>query len=325
MRPSALPSDLRAGLRAALPARDPRTLEPLGEGYGATAYRWPAPPGGITDTLVVRVPKHEAAAARLAVEARLLPALEGTGVPFVPHGAPHRVRAVTGDDGRLLAVVHRYVEGVPVRRATLRGRRRERLVGQIAAFLAALHRFPAAEARALGVPVRAWSDIYPPLVEAARPHLGPRGVRWVERAAACLLADGSGGGASGAEPAPHVLVHGDIAAHHLWLDEAGGLAGVIDYDHAMVADPALDFAGVALALGWRFMERVLAAYPAHGGPAAVATDPGLPGRARACLDLEPLFEVAYGTEAGDAAAVARGRRRIAARAGAASRAGGRAA
>ena len=42
------------------------------------------------------------------------------------------------------------------------------------------------------------------------------------------------------EPA---LIHGDLAMEHVLVDDKGGLSGVIDFGDAMVADPALDFAG----------------------------------------------------------------------------------
>jgi aminoglycoside phosphotransferase (APT) family kinase protein len=112
-----------------------------------------------------------------------------------------------------------------------------------------------------------------------------------------------------------VLIHGDISGPHLLLDDASNLAGVIDFGDAMIADPALDFAGVLNDFSWAFLERVLAAYEAAGG----AIDAAARKRARFYIDVAPIFQVVYGDRVRGGAERRDGVRRIAARAAAARR------
>jgi aminoglycoside phosphotransferase (APT) family kinase protein len=286
--------ELRTHLRAEFPCLHPRELERpdlLGEGWCTTAYR--------IGPLAVRIPSLEACTDRLAMEPRLVAALEAAGVPFVPRA----MRAIHTNDGRLLATVHVLVDGVAARDVPrARGARREQLARELGAFLGMLHAFPAAEARALGVPERElWADQYVPFIEAARPHLGPRTGAWLDALAARFLAEG------GTTPAPRVLVHGDVDGRNVLVRPDGALAGVIDYGDAMVADPAIDFACILNDWPWSFLERVLAHYP-------LPVDDDARRRTAFYITVGPLFDVVWGAETGDAALLQRGRRKLAARA-----------
>ncbi|MGV3016786.1 phosphotransferase [Rothia sp. 88186D007BW] len=58
------------------------------------------------------------------------------------------------------------------------------------------------------------------------------------------------------EPAPPVLVHGDLAGHNiLWKGDK--LVGVIDWDHASVGDAAIDHAALGNFYGWDSLAKVL--------------------------------------------------------------------
>ncbi|MSQ29973.1 MAG: aminoglycoside phosphotransferase family protein [Dehalococcoidia bacterium] len=295
--------ELRAALRAEFPhhtAADLDAATVLGEGWSVTVLR--------VGDLAVRVARPSAPAPlahvppapppAFAREAALLAALDAAGVPFVPRGA--RVLRDTG--GGALATAYKAVDGVPARGVPLRGEARERLARDLGAFLGALHAFPVAQARALGVPERdLWADAYVPLLAACRPHLGPRSRAWLDALVTRFLADG------GTHGAPRALVHGDIAGAHLLLDPGGTLAGVIDFGDAMVADPALDFAGVLNDWPPAFLERVLTYYP-------LPVDADARRRAAFYIAVVPLFSVRYGVEAGDTRELAAGRRHLAARA-----------
>lgn len=291
---TALTSELRSRLRAEFPFLRPRDLNAadlLGEGWCTTAYR--------TGPLTVRVPKSEACAVPLALEPRLVLALEAAGVPFVPRG----MRAVLDTEGRLLATAHEYVAGEPARhvRPLPRGAAREELARGLGRFLGALHAFPAGQARSLGVPERdLWPDQYVPLIEAARPHLGPRTRAWLDALCAAFLAAG------GSSRAPRVLVHGDVDGRNLLLDTGGALSGVIDYSDAMLADPALDFACILNDWSWAFLERVLAHYP-------LEVDGDARRRTAFYITVGPLFEVRQGLATGDLAMLRRGRAALARR------------
>ena len=239
------------------------------------------------------------AGAGYAREPALLAALAARGLPVPGHAA-----AVRGADGRLLAVAHDYVAGVT---ADALGRAaRGRLADSAGALLAALHAVPASEARALGVPgIDLGEELYRPMIEACGPRLGPRGRDWIERRFARFLADG------GSRAAPRVPVHGDLACGHLLAAAAGGIAGVIDWADALVADPAYDLAALIAGCPRGFAERAIARYEAAAPP-----DPGRRRRAAFYADALPVWQVRHGGEAERRA----GARRLAARAAAEARA-----
>ncbi|MEZ4553849.1 MAG: aminoglycoside phosphotransferase family protein [Dehalococcoidia bacterium] len=290
-----LTPELRSRLRAEFPflrRRDLTAAGRLGEGWCTTAYR--------AGPLTVRVPKSEACAAPLALEPRLVPALEAARVPFVPRG----MRAVLDGDRRLLATTHEYVEGTPARDVRPRppGARHAALARDLGRFLGALHAFPVAEARHIGVPERdLWPDQYVPLIEAARPHLAPRTARWLDALCGAFL---DAGGSAGV---PRVLVHGDVDGKNVLLDDGRALSGVIDYSDAMLADPALDFACILNDWSWAFLERVIAHYP-------LEVDADLRRRTAFYITVGPLFEVREGVATGDLGMLRGGRAKLARRA-----------
>jgi Ser/Thr protein kinase RdoA (MazF antagonist) len=253
---------------------------------------------------VVRVPNSDHHAEELALEPRLLPALEVGGVPFVPHG----MTLITAEDGAILATAHEYVDGVGGRelpRPT--GRRREELARDIACFLGALHSFPADEAVRLGVPdLDLWADHYVPLIEAARPHLAPRSQEWLDALVERFVREG------GIPRSPRVLIHADLDGRNVLVRPDGGLAGVIDFSDCMIADPALDLAGLLNDWSRSFCERVLAHYP-------LEVDADLRRRADFYIAIAPLWEVREGVEADKPHFLRLGRARLAARARTASR------
>jgi len=294
----------REALAAAIPHASLHAARKIGEGYGAAAFRVPDPEGDWS----VRLPRPEAewAIPDLEREVRLLPTLEAR---IAAVETPRDAGVVRDDGGGFVAAVHRYVEGGPPSTRAIRGRKRERLATQIAAFLRQLHAVPRTVAKRHGVrEMDLWPDRYQPLIANSLAHLGPAGRRWLEAQAANFEAAGA------TSDVPRVPIHGDLAGPHLLLDDDSNLRGVIDFGDAMLADPALDFAGILNEFSWAFLERVLE----HYGNA----DPGALGRARFYIDVVPIFQVEYGEHIRDGEERRAGIRRIAARA-AALRRGGR--
>jgi aminoglycoside phosphotransferase (APT) family kinase protein len=289
-----LTHELRARLAATfsfLSAADLESAEVLGEGWCTVAYR--------VGPLVVRVPNSDHHAEALKLEPRLLPALEAAGVPLVPHG----MTLITGDDGRILATAHEYVDGVDARSLprTTRGRREE-LARDFGRFLGALHSFPPEEAVRLGVPdLDLWADHYVPLIEAARPHLATQTRGWLDALCERFVAEG------GVPESRRVLIHGDVDGRNVLLHDDGSLSGIIDFSDCMIADPALDFACILNDWSWSFLERVLAHYP-------LEVDPDARRRAAFYIAIAPLWEVREGVEAGRPDFLRTGRAKLAARA-----------
>jgi aminoglycoside phosphotransferase (APT) family kinase protein len=228
-----------------------------------------------------------------------VPALEAAGVPFVPHD----MRALLDERGRLLATVHEYVEGIAARDLPrARGRRREELAKQLASFLGALHSFSVEKAVHLGVPdLDLWTENYVPLVDATRPHLGPRTRDWLDALCEHFVAEG------GVSRAPRVLIHGDVDGRNVLLHVDRSLAGVIDYSDAMVGVPALDFACILNDWSWNFLERVLAHYP-------LEVDADARRRTTFYITAGPLWDVRQGAITGDPTMLRAGRAKLAARA-----------
>lgn len=56
------------------------------------------------------------------------------------------------------------------------------------------------------------------------------------------------------DPVEHTLIHGDLAGHNI-LWQGDKLAGVIDWDHATIADPAIDLATLGNWYGWKSLRR----------------------------------------------------------------------
>ena len=213
-------------------------------------------------------------------------------------------------EGRVAGTSHRYLDGTPATDVRLRGGASRRFAPEVGAFLEALHAVPLEEARAIGVPeVDLGTEQYPKLVATALPLLGPRSRAWLETRFEGFLRAG------GSRAAARVLVHGDISHQHLLTDASGALLGVIDFADAMIADPALDFAGLLNQGSWEFLRRVLAAYT---GPAA--RDPDLERRARFYIEVEALYQIYYGDRIAGGRERKIGLRRLAAQAAAATRA-----
>jgi aminoglycoside phosphotransferase (APT) family kinase protein len=279
------PRELIGPLRTALPDADLDAASYIGEGWAQVALRVPAGDGD----WVLRHPllrKYDNAAhpelramavADLEREAKLLPELLAYGLPV-----PREMLLLRDKDGRTIGSVHRLLEGDPITRAMLIGGRRRRLAAAFGEFFTRLHSFPSDRAVALGLKsIDLWSDHYQPLVEGCQPLLAARSREWLDATVGRFLDEG------GMTGAPRVLIHADIGPEHLRVDAGGAFAGSIDFGDAMVADPALDFAGLALACRTPFMEQMLAHYDGE-------VDPGLRRRAQFYVDVVALHSVQYG-------------------------------
>ena len=222
--------------------------------------------------------------------------------------APANAEVIAADDGRVVAVSYDYIEGVTV--GALGRGARGALAHELGAALTALHATPIEEARAIGVPeLDLGEELYRPMVEACLPHLGPRGRAWLEQRFAAFIDGG------GSRDAPHALVHGDLGCGHVLADDAGRLAGIIDWGDALIADPAYDLAALLANCPRSFAERVIDAYE---GPASL--DPDASRRIAFYVDALPIWQVYFGGDIDGGAERRAGVRRLAARAAATARA-----
>lgn len=291
---------VQARLAEALPDARVRDTRPLGEGWGAAAFRIPAREGR---DWVLRLPKPRSywAMPDLEREVRLLPLLAAR--PF-PVAVPREARLLLDEGGTPIGALHRMVPGTPLRETGApRGAARAALCADIGRFLSVLHSTPLRDAKRHGARVMdLWRDTYVDLVRQSLDVLAPSSRDWLQREAAAFEAAGASSVATG------VLIHADLSGDHFLLDDEGRLAGVIDFADARIADPALDFAGILNDLGWRDLERVLAHYTG-------ALDAGAMDRARFYIRIAPVFQVTMGLDGVGPEERRAGMRRIAARAG----------
>jgi len=289
---------VRRHLARALPGARVRAVTAIGQGWGAAAFRVAAADGD----WVLRLPKPRSywALEDLQREVALLPLLERR--PFEV-AIPREARLLRDEGGAAIGALHRLVPGTPLGEVRHpRGRARATLLASIGRALSVLHATPVREAKRHGArEVDLWTEEYVPKVAEALTLLPSKAAAWLEQRAAAFEASG------GSQVAPRVLIHGDLSGDHLLVDERGQLSGMIDFADALVADPALDFAGVLNELHWRDLEAVLSHYSGE-------VDGGALERARFYIDIAPIYQVTDGLLGVGPEERAKGIRRLSARA-----------
>lgn len=260
----------------AFPELTVRTIRPFGDGWANQA--WLA-----NESLVFRFPKTARAAASMLKEISLMPELANAlPVPVpdfhyaAPAGAPGHPWPFAG---------YPLVPGMPVARLG-RDSLGPGFAAAVGDFLTALHGFPVFRALALGVPggtPRDWkahyTDWYLQTRELIQPYLAPAEQVQVDDFIGGFLRDDRN------FTFTPVLLHHDLSDDHLLADPATGvLTGVIDFEDAIVGDPAFDFIGLAR-LGTQVFDR-------YRGP----RDEGFAGRMRFYTRLWPLHHLRHAAE-----------------------------
>jgi len=285
-----VPPDLaRVLVEELAPALAPVAVEALGEGWDNTAYLVRDAPG---ERWVFRFPRRAIAVPLLEREVALLPHVAAR-VPL-PVPVPEHL-GMPSERYRWPFAGYRCLPGRTACTARLDRDARRATATELAHFLRTLHAFPVEEARRLG----AGPD------DMRRVDLAYRAEQIRARAGEALekglladfvpfehvLADAPAGWAPGTE----TLCHGDLYARHLLVDEAGALAGVIDWGDVHLGDPAVD-----LALAHVFLPPdVHAGFRAAYG--AIDEERWRAARLRALLSS--LTILVYGDATGDAALV----------------------
>ena len=255
----------------------PARLVPIGDGWDNTAFR-------VNDDWVFRFPRRAIALPGLGAEADVTPRIEAdlpcaisathfTGTPSAEFPWPF--------------IGTRYVPGTSAHRRRLDDAARTALAAPLGAFLRALHRHDAPAGpdtiRRTDVALRrprAHERLDALPVDLAAHGIDDAALRAVIDATPASAPDGA-----------TALVHGDLDARHLHLDDDGALCGVIDWGDVHRGDPALD-----LALAIAFLpNRARAAFVAAYG----AVDPVTWTRARFRAATHGIMFVSYGHDIGD--------------------------
>jgi aminoglycoside phosphotransferase (APT) family kinase protein len=218
-------------IEAQFPKLAPVVVEPLGAGWDNTAYL-------VNGAYVFRFPRRKSAVKFFEAETRLLPVIAPQLPVSVP--VPNYLGGPTPEFDWPFAG-YPLLAGRTACTADLNAEHRVRIAPALGHFLATLHSAStAAVARQRGAgpdpidrlnPVRAL-----PRARELLDRLSKQGLIDAPKPLAALL---------DAAPVDYVprtdtLVHGDLYARHLLVDEANGLAGVIDWGDVHLGDPALD-------------------------------------------------------------------------------------
>jgi aminoglycoside phosphotransferase (APT) family kinase protein len=212
-------------LETQFPELGPIVLEPLGEGWDNTAYL-------VNNLMVFRFPRRQIAVPLIEIEARVLPRIASKLPLPVPRpiwvGRPSREYPWPFSGYPLIA-------GCTADVADLDDRGRGNLARPLGEFLRVLHALPSEglagdsigrlDAKRLIGRIRG-------LIEA--PDAALRGVL---DTSAELRPSGR-----------RAIVHGDLYARHLLLEEDDSLSGIIDWGDLHEGDPAVD-----LAVAWSFL------------------------------------------------------------------------
>jgi len=221
------PELARSLIRARFPGVAAERVEPLGSGWDNTAFL-------VDGTLVFRFPHKPSAAALLETEARVLPAI----APRLPLAVPNPRWVGEPDDAFPWSFVgYPMLPGRPACTLALAEEARAAAAPVLGEFLARLHAIPTA-----GLPLpgdtldRTNFHTRMPLLEARLAVLAERGA--IADAAPWLALFRQLPDAAPAR-AP-VLVHGDLYACHLLVDERGAVSGVIDWGDVHAGDRGVD-------------------------------------------------------------------------------------
>jgi aminoglycoside 2''-phosphotransferase len=284
---------VRRAIGGAFPDLHVETCTFLAEGWDSSAWE-------INDALIFRFPKRAEVAGWLEKEISLLPAL-ALALPVAIPRFTYIARSGAPADPAL------PFAGYPALRGDFLSTRPELLaagsplLGQLGAFLGALHAFPVEQAVASGVPagswaawVAGWRRWWSYLNVAGALHFEPDVCRLVRDTGDDFLKDLT------ATTGVVTLVHHDLALEHLLVAPDGArLTGVIDWGDAAIGDPAVDFAAFAGQCAPAALDELLATY-------GRAVDDTFLQRAAWYARLAPYHQLYFGLKTDDRAMVAQG-------------------
>lgn len=241
-------------LGALYPGLAAHELSPLGEGGDFRTWL-------VRGSHVIRLAKGPGARRRLRNEILILPRL----CRQVPVQVPdiNLIGIDPGEPGLPRFIRYERIAGHPLRPRLMRRMRPEHQaqVGhQLAEFMAAMHRFPLAEARACGIEDVDFDQEIRDHHQAV--HAGILG-RLDRHAGARLLTLFEDYMGRGDDTPRHTLLHADLRSDHIFHEPGHGLTGVIDFGGLIIGDADYDLANVLNEYGCAFA-RALASFTGAG-------------------------------------------------------------
>lgn len=232
------------------------SIDLAGEGMDSLALT-------VNGEFIFRFPKLEEAAAKIELEAAVLPALRNSLDVRIPSPEFVAIHPSTG----LTFSGYRRIEGIqlePEVLADLDPELQTSLTEQIARFVRQLHSFPIDEAVRLGLRVNDFRADYAgdlgPVREQLFPRLSQAGREYVERLYEDYLGDP---GNFEYEP---TVIHADLSPEHvIYNPGTRTIAGIIDFSDIEIGDPDYELHWLYANYGDRFLEAYLAFNP-HPAP-----------------------------------------------------------
>ena len=217
----------------------------------------------VNDELVFRFPKLDEAAAKIELEATLLPELQKRLDVRIP--TPEFVG--TDPSTGFTFSGYRWINGVPLEPKVLFDLDPDlqtSLTEQIAGFLRHLHSFPVDQAALLGLRVNDFKADYmgdlKPIRELLLPRLEKNERDYVEQ-----LYDDYLGDPDNFDYEPTVI-HADLSPGHIIYGPATqAIAGVIDFGDMLIGDPGYELNWLYESYGARFLQTYLA-FNSHPSP-----------------------------------------------------------
>jgi aminoglycoside phosphotransferase (APT) family kinase protein len=239
----------QALIGAQFPHLDASNVEAIGFGFDNTAFL-------VGDAFVFRFPRRSIAVPLMEREMAVLPTI----APLLPVAIP--VPILSGLPGSTYPwpfAGYKLLSGSTASSLTLSDAQRERIATPLGAFLRRLHSVDVRDAVGEALP----SDLFGRLDHSRRLPLATE--RMAELESAGVLRDIEPLLEYMAQHPPAVcddprVVHGDMYARHLLLDDERNLCGVIDWGDVHLGDPALDLAIVLTMLPESAFSTFLAAY-----------------------------------------------------------------
>ena len=226
----------RTMIAARFPELRAERVERLGQGWDNAAYL-------VDGSAVFRFPQRGIAAPLIATEIAVLPMLAAALPVAIP--APRWV-GEPDEEYPWRFAGYPLLRGTPVDVARPDDAALAALAGPLGRFLRALHGVDTAPVVAAGLPPdligRLDAPKRVPQVRERLETLVSRGI--VREADAAALFDAFVADAPEGAPSRLAVLHGDLYARHLLLDEADSLAGVIDWGDVHLGDPAVDLSVV---------------------------------------------------------------------------------
>jgi aminoglycoside phosphotransferase (APT) family kinase protein len=218
----------RVLVEAQFPRLAPVNVEPLGIGWDNTAYL-------VNGAYVFRFPRRSFAVELIVREARVLPTI----APMLPLAVP--VPTFVGEPDARFAwpfVGYPMLPGRPASAAALTDHERLMIAEPLARFLATLHAIPPKEELPPDEIGRLDLSRRMPEIRARLTELAQAGLVADVRPLLSILE----GVKRARPPRTGTLVHGDVYARHLLVDDGAHLTGVIDWGDVHTGDPAVDLA-----------------------------------------------------------------------------------